>query len=117
MSRSTKLRLEDMLRAARRIVVIVAERGIEALPDDEDMQDIVVRQLSIIGESSAALRKQLEPQYPAVDWKGIRGLRNYLVHGYFDLHWAKIGRALELLPELIKQLELIAADVPDDAHA
>jgi uncharacterized protein with HEPN domain len=115
MPRSIRLRVEDMLRAARRVLAAIEQRGTAALPDDEDLQDIVIRQLSIIGESIAHVRPELEAKYPQVDWRGIYGLRNYLIHVYFDLKWDKIELALGLLPDLVVQLEAIIGELSDES--
>lgn len=81
------------------------------------MQDIVLRHLSIIGEVATAIRSQLEARFPEINWCGMRGFRNYIVHGYFELRWDKVALAIGMLPELIASIEEaldeIAADETD----
>jgi uncharacterized protein with HEPN domain len=44
-----------------------------------------VRHLQIIGEAAKALPDEVCALAPEVPWHKIRGMRNVLVHGYFDI--------------------------------
>ena len=50
------------------------------------VQDGVVRNLQILTESSQRVSSELKTQYPSVDWRGLSGLRNVLVHEYFGIN-------------------------------
>jgi uncharacterized protein with HEPN domain len=47
-------------------------------------------------------------RHPEVDWRGISGLRNVLVHGYFDVDieiiWTIIQRDLPVLEGAVTRL-------------
>jgi uncharacterized protein with HEPN domain len=43
----------------------------------------------------------------------MRGFRNYVVHGYFDLLWDKVALAVASLPELIESIEAALRDLTD----
>jgi uncharacterized protein with HEPN domain len=47
------------------------------------LQDAIVRNLQILCESAQRLAEQYKLRHPEVDWRGISGLRNVLVHSYF----------------------------------
>ena len=46
------------------------------------IQDAVVRNLQTLAESSRRLSDDLKSRHPDIDWRGIAGLRNVLVHDY-----------------------------------
>ena len=61
------------------------------IKDDEglDKLDAIAMMLIAIGESCKYLDKLTEggllPLYPAIDWKGVKGIRDILSHQYFDI--------------------------------
>ena len=46
------------------------------------VQDGVIRNLQTLAESSQRLSEGLKASQPSVDWKGLAGFRNVLVHDY-----------------------------------
>lgn len=85
--------LEQILTAARRIErrfaniatpddFLVSEEGIDKL-------DAICMMLIAIGENLKNLDKitggTILPQYPDIDWKGAKGMRDIISHHYFDL--------------------------------
>lgn len=52
--------------------------------------DAICMQLIAIGESlknvDKITDKKLLPNYPAVDWKSVKGMRDIISHHYFDLN-------------------------------
>lgn len=61
---------------------LVSERGIDKL-------DAICMMLIAIGENLKNLDKitsgTILPQYPEIDWKGAKGMRDIISHHYFDL--------------------------------
>ena len=49
------------------------------------LQNWFLRHLQIIGEASRALPEDVRALSPEVPWANIIGMRNILVHGYFDI--------------------------------
>lgn len=49
------------------------------------IQDGVIRQLEIIGEASRNLSDEFRDQHAELPWRQIIGLRNHLIHAYFDI--------------------------------
>lgn len=56
-----------------------------AFERDELLQVWFLRHLQIIGEAARALPKDVRALAPEVPWSQIIGMRNILVHGYFDI--------------------------------
>jgi uncharacterized protein with HEPN domain len=110
--RDPKERLRDMLEA-----IAAIERhlyhGRAAFEQDELLQGWFVRNLQIIGEAARALPEDVRALTPEIEWPRIVGMRNVLVHGYFDIDadivWEAASReALALRPrieDLLRRLE------------
>lgn len=49
------------------------------------MQNWFLRHLQIIGEASRGLPEDVRTLAPEIPWSNIIGMRNILVHGYFDI--------------------------------
>jgi uncharacterized protein with HEPN domain len=47
--------------------------------------DAVIRNISLIGEATAHIAPQLRETHPEVPWDLMRGMRNVLIHEYFDI--------------------------------
>ncbi len=52
---------------------------------DELHQTWFLRHLQIIGEAARALPVEVRTVAPEIPWPKIIGMRNVLVHGYFDI--------------------------------
>lgn len=77
-------RLRDMLEAISAIERYI-HRGRAAFDSDELLQAWFVRHLQIIGEAARALPMKVRASVPEIEWSKIIGMRNVLVHGYFDI--------------------------------
>jgi len=103
--------LGDIYTSAERIVERLQNKTLEGFVGDEgiDLQDIVTRRLTVIGEASAALlRKYPEfcEQYPEIPLRKARGMRNTLVHDYNRIDWPLVWKvAREHLPKLIDAIK------------
>lgn len=83
--------------------------------DDKRTQQAVIMSLIIIGEAATKLMDQ-HPEFvechPQIPWRSMRGMRNRIAHGYFDINidvvWETVQTAL---PELIEGLHTIQKDV------
>ncbi|MBM3556523.1 MAG: DUF86 domain-containing protein [Alphaproteobacteria bacterium] len=53
---------------------------------DEVIQDAIIRNLEVIGEAVSKLSEGLKKGNPDVAWIGISGMRNRLIHGYFNVN-------------------------------
>jgi uncharacterized protein with HEPN domain len=102
--RSDRRRLEDILEAIDRIDRY-AVRGRETLERDELIQNWVVRHLEIIGEACRGLSSNFRQSHPSEMWSQAIGLRNILVHQYFEIAadpvWDVIENDLPKLRRLV----------------
>ena len=86
MSKSDAVFLNHILDAIRQIEVYTTGLSYRQFSETRLIQDGVIRQLEIIGEASRSLSDGLRSQYPDLPWQEIIGLRNRLIHAYFDIN-------------------------------
>ena len=78
-------RLEHMLSAIGRILRYTNGKTFEDLTADDMMYYAVVKNIEIIGEAANMLTVEFTEQHPQTPWKQVRGMRNYIVHEYFQI--------------------------------
>ena len=80
-----------------------------ALRQNEQVQDAVVRNLEIIGEAASRISKadpRLVAAHPELPWTEMRGMRNKIIHEYFDVDWQVVwGTIKGDLPRLRRQVD------------
>lgn len=70
------------------------------------MQDAVIRQIEVIGEAARNLSEETKKASPDAEWPAIIGMRNRLIHGYFNVDVELIWEIVTTdLPLLKKQVE------------
>ena len=75
---------------------------------DKRTQQAVILNLIILGEAATKLMDRyptVAEANPAIPWKNMRGMRNRIAHGYYDINldvvWDTVSTAL---PALLAQL-------------
>lgn len=108
--------LDDALKAFENLQEFVARSGREQFLADRFKQSFVFHQFVILGEAAVALSRVYREKYPEVPWASISGLRNRLVHGYFELDlkliWELASTRLDELSSQLKQI--LEAEFPSD---
>jgi len=93
--RPVSLLLEDIWDSISKIQSYVTDLNQEAFSKDSKTVDAVVRNLEVIGEATARLPDEFRNRYDAVEWRKVIGLRNRIIHGYFDVDLAIIWQILQ----------------------
>ncbi len=76
------------------------------------IQDAVLRNLQTLGQSAARLSDTLRNSHPEVNWRGIIGLRNILVHDYLGISLVRIWEIVEHdLPDLKQKVEILLQEL------
>ena len=85
---------------------------------DKRTQQAVIMSLIIIGEAATKVmdrHPKFVSEHPEVLWRNMRGMRNRIAHGYFDINldvvWETVKAAL---PELLRQLPVVRQDLDDE---
>ena len=80
----------------------------EAFAQDRRTQLSIVKSIEIIGEAASRIGAEIRQAHPSIPWRDIVGMRNRLVHGYFDIDLRLVWDTVRNdLPSLIAQLELL----------
>lgn len=79
--------------------------------------DSICMKLTAIGESVKSLdkitNKKLLTRYPEIPWKNVMGVRDIIVHHYFDIDADEIFR---ICKEDIPQLLIVIRKIINDLH-
>ena len=103
-----KVRMKHMLDAALDARKFLGKATFEELQRDRKLGNAIVRSLEIIGEAAANVTKTTQAKYPEIEWPVIIGMRNRLIHAYFDINYHIVWQTVkENLPPLIEQLQSI----------
>ena len=73
------------------------------------IQDAVVRQILVIGEATNQLSPEFLERHSQIPWHAISGMRNQLVHGYFQVDLEEVWKTVQKdIPSLKSALEKLA---------
>ena len=104
------VRLRHILDAAQKAVAFTRGRVQNELSSDEMLSLSLVRLLEVIGEAAKALSPELYAAHPHIPWKKMSGMRDRLIHGYFDVNLDVVWETVtEDLPPLIAALEQLVS--------
>jgi uncharacterized protein with HEPN domain len=106
-SRDSRLYLGHIRDAVADIAAYTAE-GRAAFFASKMMRAAVVRNIEIIGEATKRLPEDLKDREPGIPWKSIAGMRDVVVHDYFEIDdeivWNVVENELPRLREAIERL-------------
>lgn len=106
--RSDKLLLEDIMEAIDNINLYTTDFSQEQFLSDQKTKDAVVRNFEIIGEAANKLSEDFSKKNLSIDWKGVIGLRNVLIHDYFGIDYNIVWNIIKnFLPNLESELKNI----------
>ena len=109
--------LADIIRYGTRIREVTSDRTLADYLDDENLRDVVERNLLRVGELIVRLREHDRPVAEQLrDYRGIIGLRNVLSHNYESISDERIWRLLDqALPVLISDAERLLDEDEEEA--
>lgn len=98
-------RIRHMIEAAETAGRFIAGQAREALDSDQMLLFALVRAVEIVGEAASRVSPETQTEIPSVPWPQIRGMRNRLIHAYFDIDhdvlWITVTQELPPLIPLL----------------
>lgn len=79
--------------------------------EDKRTQQAVIMSLVVIGEAVSKVMIEyadFAQAHPQVPWRSMRGMRNRIAHGYFDINLEVVWDTVQTaLPDLLQQLPAV----------
>ena len=108
MENKDSARLKHMLDSGRAILLFAKNRRRIDLDKDRLFMSGVLREFEVLGEAASKVSEKTKKQFPQLPWKELVGMRNRLIHAYFDVDHDIIWKTIrDYLPTFIEELEQI----------
>jgi uncharacterized protein with HEPN domain len=107
-SKDWTIRLEDMIEAVERIERFTRGIDFETFAGSEMVVYAVLHAVQLIGEAARHIPDDVQTRYPDIDWAGMRGMRNILVHDYaavrLEVVWGVVERRIPPLGPRLREI-------------
>ena len=111
MPNEDQVRLRHMIEAAEQVRSFVAGRERPDLDTDRMLLFALVRAIEIIGEAASKVSDGTRNAHLDIPWKAMVGMRNRLIHAYFDVDADILWVAATVeIPALLVHLEALAGE-------
>jgi len=106
--RDWKLYVEDILECIRKVEKYTGDMDFTFFEKDDKTIDAVIKNLETIGEAAGHIPDDIKARHKDIPWGEIVGLRNRIVHGYFNIDlkiiWGVIKQELPALKIQLKHI-------------
>lgn len=100
--------------AAKKALEFIKGRDRRDLDTDEMLALSLVRLLEVVGEAANLVSKGHKEENPKIPWTKMTGMRNRLIHGYFDINLDIVwDTVVKDLPPLITDFEKMIEESED----
>lgn len=100
--------LEDILEAITEIEGFTNGISVEQFAQNREKLLATVKLLEIVGEATKKIPDVLRSRYPQIPWRSVAGMRDVLVHEYWqvdvDVVWETVQESLPLLKDVILEM-------------
>jgi uncharacterized protein with HEPN domain len=116
--RGLRLRLEHILKGIDRLERKTAGKTVEDYLQDEDLRDIVERNVARIAEAARHVPADARAEHPAVPWRLVVGIGNVIRHDYDEIDDLVMWEtATQKLPPLKAAVENMLRAIQAEAKA
>ena len=104
--------LYDILENANDIIEFTESLDYEKFVSDKKTKNAVIRSLEIIGEASRYIDDEFRENHPNVPWREMVGLRNILIHQYFNVDTILLWKIINNdVPHMKNEIEKVLRSI------
>jgi uncharacterized protein with HEPN domain len=107
-SRDWQNRVRDVLAAIEEIREFIKDITFDEFQGDRKTVRAVLYNLAVIGKAVRDIPPELEASHPEIPWDDVRGMRNVVIHEYFQVSlsiiWQTIQEDLASLETSLREL-------------
>jgi len=108
MTKDNSIYLDHIIASLDKISEYIKDQDLKTFLNSEEKQDAIIRKLEIIGEATKKISKDLKNNNPKIPWKDMAGMRDKLIHDYFDVDLSIVWEtAIHDVPALKKLLSAL----------
>lgn len=112
MKKDEKIFLIHILEAIEKIEKYTKDITKNKFLTSDEKQDAVIRELEVIGEAVKNLSKEFRERYNSIPWKEFTGIRDKLIHAYFNVNIERVWNVIRQdIPNLKMEIEKILKDL------
>jgi uncharacterized protein with HEPN domain len=108
MRKADRVRLQHMLDAANEALTFIQGKVRSDLDSDRMLVLSLIRELEIIGEAASNVSRETRSLSSGIPWQDIAGMRNRLIHAYFDVDldivWSTVTKDLPVLKAELEKI-------------
>lgn len=109
MNAEDAIRLSHMISYCELALSFMIDQQRHTLDDNKMLELAVVRAVEIVGEAASKISSETQTAHPAIPWRAIVGMRNRLVHAYFDINTEVVWQTIMVeIPALLPLLRAVA---------
>ncbi len=102
------VRVKHMIDAVDEAIGFAQSKNRGDLNKDRMLTVALMREIEVVGEAASKISEDFKRLHPEVPWALIIGMRNKLIHAYFDINLDILWRTVTVnLPLLKEQLDSI----------
>ena len=110
MRKDDAIRVRHMIDAAREALLFAKDKTRHHLSSDRMLTLSLIKSIEMIGEAASTVTDETRAQFPEIPWRDIVGMRNRLIHVYYDIDLDRVWDTItDDLPGLLVQLEKIVS--------
>lgn len=104
--------LQDILEAMSNALEFVEGMSYEEFSRDTKTLYALIRAVEIMGEAVKNIPDNVRNRYPEIPWKGMAGMRDKVIHGYFNVRPERIWEVVKRdIPKLKPHFEKILEEI------
>lgn len=102
------VRVKHMIEAADEAISFAQAKNRGDLNKDRMLTVALMREIEVVGEAASKISEDFKLLHPEIPWALIIGMRNKLIHAYFDINLDILWQTVTVnLPLLKEQLDTI----------